>query len=133
MLSPAIFGQCFLLLLRDDVILQSVNAAARCSRSSPAKINLEIVSPGLTQFEGAVPSTASMIALTGPAFDVSIERLRGRLNESFIISHVYLYNDSVVDCVTFQNQVQDILAKWYSTEHDVNSMVAVITSGKLFC
>ncbi|OQV16342.1 hypothetical protein BV898_09487 [Hypsibius exemplaris] len=80
-------------------------------------------------FEGAVPSTASMITLTGPAFDVSIERLRDRLNESFTISHVYLYNDSVVDCVTFQNQVQDILAKWYYTEHDINSMVAVITPG----
>ena len=66
-----------------------------------------IVTPGLT---GA--STTASITLTGPAFDVAFENLRPiypRLN----FSHTYIYNYSIKDCNTFQNEVQNILSQWY--------------------
>ncbi|OQV16337.1 hypothetical protein BV898_09483 [Hypsibius exemplaris] len=92
----------------------------------PAR-SVEIVSPGLLwTVDNAVAST---LGLAGPAFDVSIAALRRNLHCSFNISHTYLYEEDIVDCGTLQNEVQDILARWYYKVHREESMAAVITPG----
>lgn len=92
-----------------------------------ATLAIEMVSPGLLTTAGnMVPST---ITLAGPAFDVSIGKLRNTYR-NFNITHTYLYDEDIVDCVVFQNEVQNILARWYYRERDVNRMTVIVISGK---
>ncbi|OQV16341.1 hypothetical protein BV898_09486 [Hypsibius exemplaris] len=72
-----------------------------------------------------VPST---ITLAGPAFDVSIAKLRA-VRQDLNITHTYLYDERIDDCVTFQNSVQDLTARWYYRSHDARSMLAIILPG----
>ena len=98
------------------------------SAGAVEKVRIEIVSPGLLRTpNNTVPST---IALAGPAFDVSIAELQRTLPH-FNISHTYLYDESIIDCVLLQDSVQNILAQWYYRVRDPQSVVAVITPGHL--
>ena len=90
--------------------------------------HIEIVSPGVV---GNV--SASSITLGGPAFAVSIAKLRDTLQGAFNVTHTYLYEPSIPDCVTFQMEVQNILARWYylrSSVHSSNTTVVIVTPGK---
>jgi hypothetical protein len=87
---------------------------------------MHIVSPGLL---GEI--TPSTITLAGPAFDVGIEKLRGVLS-NFNISHTFLYDESIRDCIAFQDEVQNILARWYYREGRENNVVMIIIPGKTF-
>ncbi|OQV14078.1 hypothetical protein BV898_11742 [Hypsibius exemplaris] len=87
-------------------------------------INLDIVSPGVIG-----NYTASSINLSGPAFDVSISRLRERFLAHFNISHTFLYNYSILNCVDFQNEVQNMLARWYYTVDRSESVTVIMTPG----
>jgi hypothetical protein len=87
-------------------------------------INLDIVTPGL---QGE--SSASTITLAGPAFDVGIDKLRRKLT-NFNITHTYLFDEDILDCVTFQDRVQNILSKWYYRERQENNVVIIMLPGK---
>jgi hypothetical protein len=85
---------------------------------------VDIVTPGLL---GEI--TPSTITLTGPAFDVGIDKLRRKLT-NFNISHTYLFDEDILDCATFQDRVQNILSKWYYRERQENNVVIIMLPGK---
>ena len=90
------------------------------------QIELQIVTPGLLQtVNNILPSTT---ALSGPAFDVSIENLRHTL-PNFNISQTYLYHESTLDCATLQQEVQVLMAEWYYRIRSEKDMVVIITPG----
>ena len=88
-------------------------------------INITIVSPGVLG-----NYTASSINLSGPGFDVGIARLNWIFRGTFNVSQTYLYDRSITDCVTFQSEVQNILAKWYYTVRRQDGLVVIMTPGE---
>ncbi|OWA53925.1 hypothetical protein BV898_18349 [Hypsibius exemplaris] len=76
-----------------------------CLTAKP--LDVLVVTPGLTGF-----STTATITTAGPGFQVALHRLKAAYT-NIAFSHVYLYNLSITDCVTFANNAQYILSRWY--------------------
>ena len=94
--------------------------------SSSLTTIVDIVAPGMIGL-----SVLSSVSLPEPAYDLAVENLnRNYPGLSFNIR--YLYDKTILDCVTLQNNVFDIMAKWYYEQRDPRSVTVIVAQGKVF-
>jgi hypothetical protein len=90
-------------------------------------INVEIL--GFGYKNPAVGHTS--LALIGPTYRLAVEELQKKYSDNFNFSINFLYEEGAINCVSMNQNGDDILSRWYYGKNRTSMVSAVFVAGKI--
>ena len=87
-------------------------------------VQIHIVTPAIYKF-----GTVASLKLIGPAFDTGVGALRQSYPQ-YKWTSIYLFNETYSTCLSQQDNVQEMLSRWYYSQSDQGNINVIITLGE---